>query len=900
LRSGWQHGWVWVTSALSEKFVQSIARLQCKPFDCGRRGDLRSGRHRIFDANFRDGALAVRFTIERIRTLVLVAGGLLLVSLGVFLVMAKWKSRLGHHDLPQRLAKEIQQEANGFTFVHTFGAHSQYRIHASKEVQLRDNRILLHDVRIELYGEDGSRVDQIAGDEFEYDQKSGLAIATGPVEMVLTQPSAAQKDDARARQIHVKTSGVTFDRDSGMVTTAQRVDFSMMQGSGSAVGAIYDSQSGDLTLDKSVELTTERSGDSVVVHAEHAEFSRGADTCWMRTAIAEYRGSQAQAAQAKILFREDGSASRLEATDGFTLATPTGGHLASPIGSMDFDEHNQPSHGHMEGGVTMDSAKNGRTVHGTSPMVELEMTGKGQLRHAHLERGVVFTEKQDTGIRDRGSGGPANAEGNALSLSRTWHSPVADVDFRDAGNGQVEPEHLQGSGGVVITSESRRGNAPAVPSKMTADQVTGEFGPDSSLESITGVGHAAIEQTTATGTRQTANGDRLQARFAPPDAAQNRGQESGVRGQKNGAGEAAQLQSAELDGHVVLFEQPAVKPGAQPQPAMHATAGKAVYEGAGEWLHLTESPRVEDGGLEMTAEKVDFSQQSGDAFAHGNVKASWTANVTGTGSGAPGKQSAGANNNASQSGTTFGGTLGGNGPAHVISNEAQVNESTGEATFRGHARLWQQANSVAGPVIVLNQHLQTLEARTSDAADPVRAVLLNAGKQNGTADAGRDAAKDASGQPAAPSVIRVRGGDLWYSDVEHRALMHSGVLGAVVAETGTATSSSDEVELRLMPASSHEANRGAQAQVDRMTALGHVVLTSQGRRGTGEQLVYSGASGQYVLTGTAAAPPKMSDPQRGTVTGETLIFDSRDDSVSIEGGGHETRTETTAPDAHGK
>jgi len=203
-------------------------------------------------------------------------------------------------------------------------------------------------------------------------------------------------------------------------------------------------------------------------------------------------------------------------------------------------------------------------------------------------------------------------------------------------------------------------------------------------------------------------------------------------------------------------------------------------------------------------------------------------------------------------------------------------------------------------VIVLNQHLQTLEARTSDAADPVRAVLLNAGKQNGTADAGRDAAKDASGQPAAPSVIRVRGGDLWYSDVEHRALMHSGVLGAVVAETGTATSSSDEVELRLMPASSHEANRGAQAQVDRMTALGHVVLTSQGRRGTGEQLVYSGASGQYVLTGTAAAPPKMSDPQRGTVTGETLIFDSRDDSVSIEGGGHETRTETTAPDAHGK
>ena len=238
--------------------------------------------------------------------------------------------------------------------------------------------------------------------------------------------------------------------------------------------------------------------------------------------------------------------------------------------------------------------------------------------------------------------------------------------------------------------------------------------------------------------------------------------------------------------------------------------------------------------------------------------------------------------------------LGGSGPAHVIASEAQVNESTGEATFRGHARLWQQTNSIAGPVIVLNQHLQTLEARSSDPAEPVRAVLLNASKQAGTAS------KDKNGQPATPSVIRVRGGELSYSDAERRALMHSGVLGAVVAETATATSSSDSVDLRLMPAGNHEANSGGQAQVDRMIASGHVVLTSQGRRGTGEQLVYTGATGEYVLTGTASDPPRMSDPERGSVTGETLIFDSRDDSVSIEGGGHGTRTETTAPDAHGK
>ncbi len=148
-----------------------------------------------------------------------------------------------------------------------------------------------------------------------------------------------------------------------------------------------------------------------------------------------------------------------------------------------------------------------------------------------------------------------------------------------------------------------------------------------------------------------------------------------------------------------------------------------------------------------------------------------------------------------------------------------------------------------------------------------------------------------------PSVIRVRGGDLWYSDAERKAVMHGGVLGAVVAETGTATSTSNQVELRLTPAGNRESGNGGQAQVDRMTATGRVTLTSQGRRGTGEQLVYSGATGDYALTGTSSTPPKMTDPERGSVSGEALIFHSRDDSVSIEGGGRETTTETTAPRA---
>ena len=85
-------------------------------------------------------------------------------------------------------------------------------------------------------------------------------------------------------------------------------------------------------------------------------------------------------------------------------------------------------------------------------------------------------------------------------------------------------------------------------------------------------------------------------------------------------------------------------------------------------------------------------------------------------------------------------------------------------------------------------------------------------------------------------------------------------MGTWCANTADATTISNEVELILLPPGNHAGKDGAAAQVDRMTSTGHVEISSEGRRGTGEQLVYSSDTGDYVLTGTAAAPPQMTDP----------------------------------------
>jgi lipopolysaccharide export system protein LptA len=832
-------------------------------------------------------ARPVRFTIEGLRTLVLVAGLLLIVALGAFLGINKWKNKFIRRDLPKKLGIDIQEEANGWNYSQYQRGRKLYQIHASKLVQLNlknGNNVFLHDVTIEFYGEDGSRTDRIAGKEFEYNPKSGVAKAAGPVEITLMRPDvapaiapnaapgrvlgekplsgplASAAQTAARGEVRVKTSGLTFDRNSGEATTAKKVEFTLTQGSGSAVGAFYDSQNGKLVLDHAVELTTTRGDTPVTLHAQHAEFESDDQACSLRAVTVNFNGGESKAEEAMAYFREDGTAVRLDASKGFSLTTNAGSHLAAPTGTLEFDEHNEPRHGHLQGGVTIDSDANGRKVHGTAPTMEMQFAGNGVLYSAHLERGVQISSDEQTGSGK-----------DQTRTHRSWSAPVVDIAFRNAGPGRVEIGSIHGTEGVQVAAESQRGSGPVTPSRMTARDVTGTFGPKGGLTEIMGLGHASIQQTSTTGSRQTTSGDKLVAHLAAPDS---NGKGTGV-----GSRPEAQIGSATVEGNVVLVQEPSSRSGthagAAAEGTVRASAGEAVYEGKGEWLHLTQSARVTDGGLELSADKIDMSQATGDAFAHGNVKATWLGKLASD----PGKK---------QSEATEGGSmLGAQGPAHVVAAEARLHRDTGDATFQGKVRMWQQGNSVTAPVITLDRTRQTLTARSANASDPVQVVLVS--------EAGVTPPKQRAGKPGSPSVVTVRGGDLKYSSAERKAVMHGGAVGNVIATNADANTTSKELELILLPPGNHAGKDGTAAQVDRMTSTGNVTVAMQGRRGTGEKLLYTGESENYVLTGTASDPPRIIDPARGVVTGESLIFNSRDDSVSIEGGGRRTTTVTTAP-----
>jgi lipopolysaccharide export system protein LptA len=391
----------------------------------------------------------------------------------------------------------------------------------------------------------------------------------------------------------------------------------------------------------------------------------------------------------------------------------------------------------------------------------------------------------------------------------------------------------------------------------------------------------------------------------------------------------SEIASVQQTGHVGITQEPAPpRAGTGPQRQagpIRAAADRADYDGQSQVLHLSGAPRIHDGGLDMTANQIDFSRASGDAFAHGDVKASWTGR-DGTDASMPGSSLLGGASGSAGNGSAA------NGPIHAVAAEAELHQSTQEVIFHNAAqpggagqsvgnqpRIWEGANSISAPMITLNRQKQTLFAQSNRASNPVRTVLVSNPKpKNSDSRAKVTGLKTSTKAHAdAPSVIRLASGDLHYSEAERVALLHGGTMGHVTAETtdagGVATVVSQEAEVHLMPADSRNrtgtatvsprpnastgspANTLSSSSVDRLIARDRVTITWPDRNGTGDKLVYLSEDGTFTLTGTAAVPPRITDQVRGTVTGSALIFHGGDDSVTVEGGGAKTVTETRSP-----
>src|SRR5438105_2746052 len=166
--------------------------------------------------------------------------------------------------MPARLGAEIQSSTQGFTLSKSQNGRTIFTIHAAKAVEYKNGgHAELHDVNIVVYGKDSNRFDQIYGSDFEYDPKSGDVTAHGEVHIDLEgnaegpmRPDQAPPQELK-NLIHVRTSGLVFNQQTGIARTPEKIDFRLPQASGTAVGATYNSKEEVLELKSQVALETE-------------------------------------------------------------------------------------------------------------------------------------------------------------------------------------------------------------------------------------------------------------------------------------------------------------------------------------------------------------------------------------------------------------------------------------------------------------------------------------------------------------------------------------------------------------------------------------------------------------------------------------------------------------------
>lgn len=791
-------------------------------------------------------------TIARLRQVILILAGLLVAVLIGFFAYARYRFRHFERDLPARLGINIQQTANGYTYSQSSKGHTLFTVHASKLIQYKQGgNATLHDVSVTLYGPAGSnRIDRISGSDFDYDQKDKVIRAQGPVSIDL-QGFGTQSADQQNR-VHVTTSGLVFDQKTGQADTSQHTEFQFPKASGSSTGAHYNSKTGVLVLDTQVELTTDTNGNTAVIHASHAQIVRDTNQGFFLNLHADYRGDKGSADSAIVYFRPDGSAQSMDAEGHVRIVTDDGAIVTASNSLTQFDDKSQPIKIDLNGGVNFDSKTEGESMHGTASSGTLTFAGNSMLKHAQFRNDVSFVDQVLKLANDPNG-----------TASREMQAEKVDVDFVPG------PDGKSAIAQKALAVGNAKVNLHTVPSKGTpqtttisGDQLLALLTPDGrAIRQLNGSGNTKIVDVAKDGSTNTSSGDHLQVIFnvVPAKSKQQKRNASQTT-------QASQIETAIQDGHVVLTQTPQKKPGAPEPTSLTAWAQHSEYHASDQVLRLTGAPRLLQGKvLQMAATIINYHRDSGDAAASGNVKAIYA------------QQSA---QNGAQ--TAGGPTLGGDGPVHITADHALLRRSTNVSTFYGSAsadaRMWQGVNSILAPVIELTRTPQTLKAYGAPGS---HGPVVNANLTS------------AMGAKHQQSTVRIHSSTLFYSDADRRGDFR----GEVTAASPDGVIHGDEAEIYLTPAAKQVDGKkqSQQAELQRIVATGHIVITQPGRRGVGEKLVYTSDDGRYVLTGSPGHPPYLEDAVKGRTTGATLIFNSQDDSVVVSGGQSSAVTVTRTP-----
>jgi len=759
----------------------------------------------------------------------------------------------------QKLGIEVQQSANQFTISKSEQGRTIFKLQASKAVQFKaGGHAELHDVTITLYGRDASRFDQVYGEAFDYDPQSGNVSSRGEVSIDLqSNPQGIVHPDQSAphelkNPIHLKTSDLVFNKNTGDAWTAARIDFRVPQASGSAMGAKYVAKDTALTLESQIKIVMTGTTPGTIL-ADRALLQKAPREIVLTHPHGETPEQQAQAEELALFLNEDNTLDHAVAAGNVKMVSrdelggavshaPSGrpqrgtpnaaGSTSSEVTSQRLDV-NMKSNGDIKDAILSREVQfhssGAQALSGSSAKAIMNFGPDNILSKVHADGGVKLIQTADPIQILKGRGRPSLHKQNSTDFEIT--SPAMDFFVSDR---RLTRAETMGAPEILLTQASQmQPGSPATktissPTHITADKFIATFDKQGQLSNVHGTANARVVSAAPPQKGVVAQPDRIttsdtiDAVFRP------------------GTG----IETVVQQGHFAYHS------GTQ-----QAFGDVARYTPADQMLTLTGSARIVDAGMETTARIVRLNRATGDGFAQGDVKSSYS----------------------DLKAEPNGAMLASSDPVHVTAQNMSARTSPAVATYTGNARLWQNANVIEAPSIQFQKEQRTVIA-DAKGNQPVSTVLVGTNKKGDatpvTVTSAHLVYKDSDRKARFDGGVTVRGTDLTITAKKMDVLL------AQAAPRNLEARESSPVQEQSRQSSLGNTPIAPQSHLDKILATGSVVITEPNRRATGENLTYTASDDKFVLTG---GPPSIFDAEHGKITAVSLTLFRRDGRVVVEG-----------------
>jgi lipopolysaccharide export system protein LptA len=573
---------------------------------------------------------------------------------GGIYVQRLWVAHRERQNAPAPLPQNEEKQFTTLHFKKVEGDRTIFDLEASRSTDLRGQDIsLLEDVKIKVFGKNGDRNDVIHTQSCRYAKTDGSIQCDGKVQFELQSAEdaarAAANPGGRPNIIHIDTSGVTFERATGRAQTVQPVKFSFPNGSGDGVGAVYQSEQGQLRLIREVHIQMQpaadasaKKGNTLPAQVEMSGSSMEIDKVGhtvelLGPATAVSSGEQVTAGEFTLLLDAEFRAQALIATPGSLNQQPEvknhGAKGDSMLRADKLTAHLSPQ------GWTSRIVAEGK-VQGASPSGNLEAESGDMEMWPGVNQAKLLKLRGNVHV---------NGRDPKTGTTRSLTSNAVQLTFTGGKAGAVNRvQHAE----TLERGEMEWLDATAVRSKLAADKLALDFSAQGKPQLLN-----------ATGAVQS-------QREIPGKPVQTASSSTGVA-QLSAAGDWSQIA---LRGNVRLQEAD-----------RNAEAQQAVFARAAQTTVLTGQAMVRDAGSETHAPKITFYQATGEIEAEGPVRST---------------------DFASKSSSLQMSSV----PANLSADHMRANSKTGRAVYTGHARLWQGASVLEADTIELLRPSRILNA----------------------------------------------------------------------------------------------------------------------------------------------------------------------------------------------